>query len=443
MIDDVIVALATPPMSGALAIIRVSGKESFALLKKIFSNKSKPLPHKVFYGNIVDEEEIIDEVLVSTFVGPNSFTGEDCFEINCHGGMFVVQKIIAVCLKNGARLAEKGEYSRRAFLNNKMDLVQAEAINDLINSTSEEEASLAMMGLKGSTSEMIGKLKKEMLDLVSGIEVNIDYPEYDDAEIITKEIISKQLKNLITKIDEILKDAKVGQMIKEGIKVAIVGRPNVGKSSLLNALIQEEKAIVTDEAGTTRDVVEAYLNLDGLKIKLLDTAGIRENTGLIEKIGIEKAKHEMKHADLVLLVLDDSSSLQEEDQILLDLVKDKNHIIVINKKDKGKGLIKEKGIKISAKDNDINELKEEIKRKVGYELKYLNKPMITNARHVGLLKLARKSLVECQKEINKGMPIDLVNIEIIEALKNVEDILGNRAKIDLVEEIFSRFCLGK
>lgn len=346
--------------------------------------------------------------------------------------------------KKGARMANKGEFSKRAYLNNKIDLIQAEAINDMIRSTSEQESRLAVHSLKGSTSKLINKIKIDFLDLISNIEVNIDYPEYDDTETITKAIAKEKIEKLDLKIDEILKDSKMGQMIKDGISVAIVGKPNVGKSSLLNALLKQEKAIVTSVAGTTRDIVEGSINLDGLKLNLLDTAGIRNEAGAIEKIGIEKARQTIKNSDLILLVLDDSRALTKEDYELLEFSKDKNRIIVINKSDLNKNKVSLEGIKISAQSNQIENLKKAIKEKVGFDLKdYVNKPLITNVRHIGLLNAAKENLKQVKEELENDVPIDLVSIEIFNALKNIEDILGNRAKINLSEEIFARFCLGK
>ncbi len=369
MMNDVIVALATAPMESAIAVIRVSGENSFELLEKIFDKKIKVEGHKAYFGNIINDEGIIDEVIVSTFIEPRSFTGENSFEINCHGGMFIVNKIIQTCIKNGARMANRGEFSKRAYLNGKIDLIQAEAINDMIRATSEEESKLAVLSLKGSTSKMIAEVKEKMVSILSNIEVNIDYPEYDDAEVITKETAKIKLLELRKDIKEIIKDAKLGKIIKDGIKVAIVGKPNVGKSSLLNALLQEEKAIVTNIAGTTRDIVEGQVNLDGLKLNLLDTAGIRESDDCVEKIGIEKSIKTIDNADLVLLVLDAARGLDEEDIQLMELVKEKNTITVINKIELNEGCTLD-GIKISAKNNDISELKEAIKNKVGYRYNY-------------------------------------------------------------------------
>ena len=442
MLNDVIVALATAPMESAIGVIRVSGEDSFNLLNKIFSKKINVEPHKAYFGNIVDNDEIIDEVIITTFVAPRSFTGENSFEINCHGGMFIINKILGVCVKNGARIAQRGEFSKRAYLNGKIDLIQAEAINDMIRATSDEESKLAVMSLKGSTSKMILDVKEDMLKILSNIEVNIDYPEYDDAEVVTKEVAQFKLLELRKKVKDIIKDAKIGKIIKDGVKVAIVGKPNVGKSSLLNALLEEDKAIVTNIAGTTRDIVEGQINLDGLKLNLLDTAGIRDSDDSVEKIGIEKSFKIIDEADLVLLLLDASRGLDEEDIKLMEFVKEKNVITVVNKIELNEGCLLE-GIKISAKNKDVNLLKEEIKKNVGYDCGEINKPLLTNARQIGLLESCLKNIELGLKEIDKGTPIDLVSIDLSKALMDVEDVLGNRSKVNLSEEIFSRFCLGK
>jgi len=442
MMNDVIVALATAPMESAIAVIRVSGEDSFCLLEKIFGRKIKIESHKSYFGNIVNDGDIIDEVLVNTFVAPTSFTGENSFEISCHGGMFIVNRIIETCIKHGARMAQKGEFSKRAYLNGKIDLIQAEAINDMIRATSEEESKLAVLSLKGSTSKMIIDVKEKMLQILSNIEVNIDYPEYDDAEIVTKDVAKIKLLELRKDIKEIIKDAKQGKIIKDGVKVAIVGKPNVGKSSLLNALLEEEKAIVTNIAGTTRDVIEGQINIDGLKLNLLDTAGIRSSEDYVEKIGIEKSIKSINEADLILLVLDASRELDEEDNQLIEMTKKKNVIVVVNKVELNQNCLYE-GIRISAKNNNIENLKEEIKNKVGYSYNYENKPLLTNSRQIGLMESSLKNIETGLKELDKGTPIDLVSIDLSKALMDIEDVLGNRSKVNLSEEIFSRFCLGK
>lgn len=443
MYNDVIVALATPFMESAIAIIRVSGENSLNLLKEIFSNKKDYQGNKVYYGNIIDDNEILDEVLVATYVAPKSFTGEDSFEINCHGGMFIVKRIIELCIKKGARLAKRGEYSKRAFLNNKIDLLQAESINDMIKAESEMEAKLALNGLVGNTSSLIIDIEKDFLELLSNIEVNIDYPEYDEAEIATKDYVKENIIKIKDKIKNLIKDSKVGKRIKDGINIAILGKPNVGKSSILNALLNEEKAIVTEIEGTTRDIVEGQITLEGIKINLLDTAGIRETINKVEQIGIEKSLELIKEADLIILVLDASRKLDKEDYKLLEITKDTKRIIVANKKE-----IKEKSfdyntIEISAKNNDIELLKQEIINSIGFNIQeYNNKPLLSNIRHIGLLENSYAHLENVLKELEL-VPIDLLTTELTQALENIRDILGHKSKLDMVDEIFSRFCLGK
>ena len=443
MYNDVIVALASASMESAIAVIRVSGENSLDLLKEIFSNKSSYEGNRVYYGKIIDGDEVIDEVLVSTFVAPRSFTGEDSFEINCHGGMFIVKRIIALCLKKGASLAKRGEFSKRAFLNNKMDLLQAESINDMIRAESELEAKLALNGLVGNTSKLILDIEHEFLELLSNIEVNIDYPEYDEAEIATKEYILSEINKIKDMIKILIKDSKVGKRIKDGLNVAILGKPNVGKSSILNALLKEEKAIVTDIEGTTRDIVEGQINLEGLKINLLDTAGIRNTDNKVEKIGIEKSLDLVNKADLIILVLDASKPLEEDDYKLLEISKDKQRIIVANKKEIKDERFKYSTIEISAKNNDIEELKDAIVNSVGFNLKeYTNKPLLSNTRHIGLLENSLEKLISVERELEL-VPIDLLTGDLTSSLENIRDILGHKSRLDMVDEIFSRFCLGK
>ena len=443
MYRDVIVALATPSMESAIAVIRVSGENSLELLKEIFSNKRDYEGNKTYYGKIIDNGEVVDEVLVATFKGPRSFTGEDSFEINCHGGMFIVKRIISLCIKKGASLAKRGEFSKRAFLNNKMDLLQAESINDMIRAESELETKLAINGLMGNTSKLILDIESSFLELLSNIEVNLDYPEYDEAEIATKDYVKDCIVGIKEKIDVLIKDSKVGKRIKDGVNIAILGKPNVGKSSILNALLNEEKAIVTDIEGTTRDIVEGQINLNGLKINLLDTAGIRNTENKVEKIGIEKSLSLVEKADLIILVLDSSRKLEEEDYNLLEICKNKKTIIVANKKEIKNADFDYKTIEVSAKNNEIDALKDAIIDSVGFNLKeYSNKPLLSNTRHIGLLENSKEHLINVEKEL-EIVPIDLLTTELTQALENIRDILGHKSRLDMVDEIFSRFCLGK
>ena len=354
---ETIVALATPPFKSALAIIRVSGEDAFDIVSRCFSKDLRNVDKRTaFVGQIIDDETLIDDVVLIAYKGPRSFTGENLVEIICHGSMLIANQIIKALLSKGARLAERGEYSMRAYLNGKVDLVQAEAINDVINAQTEEAKALSLMSLEGDTSSLINPIKTKIADLIALIEVNIDYPEYEDIEVANKE-------KIVASIDELVSDGEKGRIIKDGIKVAIVGKPNVGKSSLLNALMGEEKAIVTDIAGTTRDIVEGDVNLNGVVLHLLDTAGIRESDDKVESIGINKAKETINQAELVIVVLDASQELDDEDKEILELSKDKNRIIVYNKTDLKKI---EGGLSISALNNDITALKEK-HRKYGKE----------------------------------------------------------------------------
>ncbi len=447
MENDVIVALATPPMNAALAIIRVSGEYAIDLVEKIFSKDLKNVVgHSMVYGFIKDNDNgtIIDEVMVGIYRAPRSYTGENLVEINCHGGMFIVNNILKELIKNGARMAEKGEYTKRAYLNGKLDLIQAEAIHDMIMATSESNVSVAINSLKGNTSNVINELVDDILDIRSLIEVNIDYPEYDEASLITQLSLKELLNSLKNKIVKTLNDGYMGKIITEGVKVAIVGKPNVGKSSLLNVLLGEDKAIVTDIAGTTRDVVEGKMNLNGLTLHFYDTAGIREATDVVEKIGVSKSKEAIKKADVVLLVFDSSQEEDEEDKQMLELTKNKKRIIVLNKIDKGYKKTKLEGIEISAKDDNINTLKEELINVIGINSKdYENKPMLSNVRQIGLLKQALKCLENAINANEAGLSVDLVAVDLQDCYYALLDILGKRKQDEIIDTIFSKFCLGK
>lgn len=447
MENDVIVALATPPMNAALAIIRVSGEEAINLVEKIFSKDLKNVAgNTMVYGFIEDKDtnSIIDEVMVGVYRAPRSYTGENLVEINCHGGMFIVNNILKELIKNGARMAEKGEYTKRAYLNGKLDLIQAEAIHDMIMATSESNVSVAINSLKGKTSNVVNELVEDILDIRSLIEVNIDYPEYDEASLITQLSLKEQLNSLRGKIVKTLNEGYMGKIITDGVKVAIVGKPNVGKSSLLNVLLGEDKAIVTDIAGTTRDVVEGKINLNGLTLHFFDTAGIREATDVVEKIGVNKSKEAIEKADVVLLILDSSQHLEEEDKQMLELTENKKRIIVLNKKDKGVNKTGVTGIMISAKDEDVAILKEELIKVIGINTKdYENKPMLSNIRQIGLLKQALKCLDTAIRANEEGLSVDLVAVDLQDCYYALLDILGKRKQDEIIDTIFSKFCLGK
>ena len=444
MLTDTIVALATAPMESAIGLIRISGKKSFSIIEQIFNKKiNKSLAKNISFGKIIDGGKIIDEVLVLSFKAPNSFTGEDVVEITVHGSLIVINRVIQLIIKHGARMAERGEFSKRAYFNGKIDLIQAESINDLITSKSEEAANLALSGLEGRVSSNINLLKEKLLSVLAHIEVNIDYPEYEDIEQITTTKLLPLINSLISDMKDLLNDAKIGAVIKNGINTAIIGRPNVGKSSILNSLIKEDKAIVSEIAGTTRDVVEGRAYFDGITFNFLDTAGIRESEDKIESIGIKKTKEMIEKADLVIMVTDNEEITDNDDIKLAKLISNKKHIIVFNKSDLRKSKSDNK-VRISAKNGQIDNLISAMIRAVGFNVKnYENKPLLSNARQVGLISKALSALEDAHKAAVIFQPTDLVEVDIKLALEAILDIRGEMAKDNLSEEIFARFCLGK
>lgn len=441
--NETIVALATPPFKSALAVIRVSGDDSFDIVSKIFTKDITKISKRTsFVGKIIDDKEVVDEVVIIAYKSPNSFTGEDLVEIMCHGSNLISGQIIELIISKGARYALNGEFSSRAFLHNKLDLIQAEAINDVINATSKEAKKLSLLSLDGSTSSLLYPIKTKLADLMSLIEVNIDYPEYEDIEVAGKEQVNEITSSLISLIDDLLKQGEKGKIVKDGLKVAIVGRPNVGKSSLLNALLNEEKAIVSEIEGTTRDIVEGDVNINGLTLHLLDTAGIRESENKIEDIGIKKAKDSISLAEFVLVIIDAYIGITKEDEEIINLVKDKDHLIIYNKSD----LITDKDddkLYISAINKDINILINKIKEYFSLDEKVYVTPSFNNVRQIGLLKSIKENLIKARSDANNDVPLDLVEVSLLSAYKNILDLLGEDNKIDLSKEIFSRFCVGK
>ena len=441
---DTIVALATPPLKGALALIRVSGEDAFGIVSKIFSKDITKIDKRtLLVGSILDKEKEIDEVVLAIYKNPKSFTGEDLVEIICHGSVLIANEIIELLLANGARLAERGEFSSRAFINNKIDLIQAEAINDVINATTKEAKNLSIYSLKGDTSKLVLPLKTRIADILSLIEVNIDYPEYEDIEVANKDTVISVIDELLPMLTKLTKEGEEGLIIKEGIKVAIVGKPNVGKSSLLNALIGESKAIVTDIAGTTRDIVEGEISLKGITLHLLDTAGIREVEDKVESIGINKSKESIEKADLVIVLLDASTELDEQDKQILELSKDKKRIICVNKVDLANKKVNEEYIPISALNNDIELLKNKIYEVVGLSEESFEHPSLNNTRQLGLLRRCHESLLKAKEDAENDLSIDLVSISLYDAYNAVLEILGEANQADISKEIFSRFCVGK
>lgn len=445
MHDDIIVALATARQEAAISIIRLSGKGCIEFVDDFFTGSISNKPsHTITYGYIVDEEfGKVDEVLVNIYRAPRTFTAEDMVEINCHGGIFITNKIISLCLKKGARMAERGEFTKRAFLNGRIDLAQAESVADMISAQTDLASALALKGIEGRVSKLIKSLKEELIQIITQIEVNIDYPEYDDIEELTAQKLIPMTEHFESNVRNILRNAQNGQMIKNGIKTAIIGRPNVGKSSLLNALLEEEKAIVTDIAGTTRDIIEGQINLDGVILQLIDTAGIRETEDIVERIGVERSIKAAKEAELVLLVLDGSQKLTEEDQQLLDLTKDMNRIILINKIDIN-NILDIDGIEISAKEGNIEALQDKIIElfEIG-NLRMNEDVYLSNIRHIQLMEHCLQCVQKARSAMMDGIPVDLIVLDLYDAWHSLKEILGQEAKEDLLDELFSRFCIGK
>lgn len=441
MMNDTIAAIATANATGAVSIIRISGEEAILIASELINKDlSKKEGYTITFGTVQEDNEVVDEVLVSIFREPKSYTGEDVVEIGCHGGLFITRKILSLCLGKGARLARRGEFTERAFLNGKMDLSQAEGVNDLINATDEVNAKSAMHSLKGSVSKILKPLEEDLTQIISNIEVNIDYPEYDDVHQLTEDEILPKAKTWLKDIQKLIDEAKKAVNIREGIDTVILGRPNVGKSSLLNALLEEDKAIVTDIAGTTRDIVEGTVRLDGITLNLIDTAGIHESNDIVEKIGIDKSLQALEKAELVIVVIDGSEALTEEDHKLLEMTKNKNRIVVYNKNDKA---IQHDGISISAINGDVEALTNAIKEKYEKELYLASSDTLNNERQIGLAIQAEQSMKNAIRTLEDGMELDLVTIDLENAWTSLKEITGKAGKEDLLDEIFSRFCLGK
>ncbi len=439
---ETIVALATAPLKSALSIIRLSGDDCFFIVSKFFNkNLIEVKKSTIFHGYIIDEGETIDEVVLLAYKGPRSFTGEDSVEIMCHGSPLIFNKIIEVAIKHGARLATGGEYSSRAYMHGKLDLIQAESINDLINAESEASKKISMMALKGETSSLITPLKTSIGDLLSLIEVNIDYPEYLDIEEANSEKINIVCRQNIDYIESLIENGNKGRIIKDGINVAIVGKPNVGKSSILNRLIKEDKAIVTDIKGTTRDIVEGKLIVNGIVINLFDTAGIRESEDIVEGIGIKKSIEKLENSDLVIAVFD-NKTLDDEDKDILERIKNKDAIVVYNKSD----LLKEKNndaLYISALNDDIEPLKKAIFDRLGLSKQNYENPSIANTRELGILSSIKEDLNSVLVNASQDVPIDIINLQLKEVYLKILSLTGEDNDFDMAKEIFSRFCVGK
>ena len=448
--DDTIAAISTAQGVGAISIIRVSGNDSIKIVSKIFSNKSffEAPSHTIHYGYIMDGNEKIDEVLVSIMRAPKTFTKEDIVEINAHGGIMTTDKILELLLVNGCRLAEPGEFTKRAFLNGRIDLTEAEGVMNLINSKTDISRKIALNQVGGKVSNMISQLRDELAGIIANIEVNIDYPEYEDIEEMTIDKINSNLSELESKIDKILRESKNGEVLTSGIKTVIVGKPNVGKSSLLNRLIGEDKAIVTDIRGTTRDSVEATLRIDNLILNLIDTAGIRKTEDVVESIGVDKSLKLIDEADLILLVVNYNEKLSHDDIVILDKLKGKNYITIVNKTDLEKKIDDDKlsnVVYVSAlNDDNIGEIGNKIKKLFNLEkIETTDLTYLTSARSGAILRKVLESVKAVRKGIEENYPIDMVEIDLKDIWNLLGEIIGESYDEELLDQLFSRFCVGK
>lgn len=455
---DTIAAISTPVGEGAISIVRLSGDEAIKIADKLFSGKNlyEVNSHTLHYGKIVNpnNDEVIDEVIVSVMKAPKTFTREDVVEINCHGGYISVKRILELVLENGARLAEPGEFTKRAFLNGRIDLSQAEAVMDIINSKTKQAMKVAVTQLDGKLSRLIKKLRQELIETIAHVEVNIDYPEYDDVEEMSHEMMKKKTKYVHAEIEKLLEVANQGKILREGIKTAIIGRPNVGKSSLMNALVQEERAIVTDIPGTTRDIIEEYVNVRGIPLKLIDTAGIRETKDLVEQIGVERSHKILQEADLVLFMLNNNEEITVDDRKIIDSLNDTNYIVIINKTDlpqkinmnEVKALVKDRTVITTSLINDegLGQLEKAISNIFFTEdLLSDDVTFVSNVRHIHLLKQAKSALEDAMEALELGVPLDMVQIDVRRTWEYLGEIVGDTASESLIDQLFSQFCLGK
>ncbi|WP_305926940.1 tRNA uridine-5-carboxymethylaminomethyl(34) synthesis GTPase MnmE [Bacillus mycoides] len=455
---DTIAAISTALGEGAIAIVRVSGDDAIEKVDRIFKGKdlTQVSSHTIHYGHIVDLDtnQVIEEVMVSIMRAPRTFTRENIVEINCHGGLVSVNKVLQLILAQGVRLAEPGEFTKRAFLNGRIDLSQAEAVMDLIRAKTDRAMNVAINQMEGRLSKLIGHLRQEILETLAHIEVNIDYPEYDDVEEMTHNILIEKATHVRAEIAKILETSKQGKILREGISTAIIGRPNVGKSSLLNSLVQEKKAIVTDIAGTTRDVIEEYVNVRGVPLKLIDTAGIRETEDIVERIGVERSKEMMSQADLVLIVVNYSEALTDEDEDLFHAVQGKDFIVIVNKTDLPQEIDMERVTDLAVgnrvittsliEEQGIDELEKAI-ADLFFEgtIDSADMTYVSNARHIGLLTQAGRTINDAIEAIENGVPIDMVQIDLTRAWEILGEITGDTVHESLIDQLFSQFCLGK
>ena len=449
---DTICAISTALGVGAISIVRVSGPNAIEIVNKIFKGKDlrKVDSHTINYGYIMDNNEIVDEVLVSVMLGPKTYTTEDIIEINCHGGISTTNKVLELLLTNGARLAEPGEFTKRAFLNGRIDLIEAESVGDLINSETEKSMKLSLNGVTGNITNLVNSIRKELVSISANIEVNIDYPEYEDAIVLTNELIKPKILSIKNELENLLKESQNSKLIKNGIDVAIVGKPNVGKSSLLNTLLEEEKAIVTNIAGTTRDIVEGKIILDGIILNLIDTAGLRETNDIVEQIGVNKSKEIINSSDLIILVLNYNEEITKEELDLINELKNKKLIVYINKNDLEKKLDESK-IKTNnivygntKEYKNLKDLKNKIRELFNLgELESSNLNYLSNSRQISLVKKSIDVLDNTLNSIENNIEIDLLAIDIKECFDLLGEIIGSTYKDELLDEIFSNFCLGK
>ncbi|WP_199445841.1 tRNA uridine-5-carboxymethylaminomethyl(34) synthesis GTPase MnmE [Bacillus weihaiensis] len=458
---DTITAISTPLGEGAIAIVRLSGEEAIQIADKLFkapTNKrlSDVDSHTIHYGHIIDPatDKIVEEVMVSIMRGPRTFTRENVVEINCHGGLVTVNKVLQLCVQNGARLAEPGEFTKRAFLNGRIDLSQAEAVMDLIRAKTDRAMNVALGQMEGKLSKLVQKLRQEILETLAHVEVNIDYPEYDDVEEMTHQMLIEKATFVKAEINKLLQTSQQGKILREGLSTVIIGRPNVGKSSLLNSLVHENKAIVTDIPGTTRDVIEEYVNVRGVPLRLVDTAGIRETEDIVERIGVEKSRQVLKEADLILLVLNYNEELSNEDVKLFEAVKGMDVIVIVNKTDLHQQINLEKVKELAGdrpvvttsllEEQGIDALEEAISTLFfqgnvqSGDLTY-----VSNSRHIALLTAAKSSIEDALIGVETGVPIDIVQIDLTRCWEQLGEIIGDAVHESLIDQLFSQFCLGK
>ncbi|RLL41818.1 tRNA uridine-5-carboxymethylaminomethyl(34) synthesis GTPase MnmE [Oceanobacillus piezotolerans] len=458
METDTIAAISTPIGEGAIAIVRLTGEDAIQITSKVFKGKNllEVDSHTMNYGKIMEPEtqEIADEVMVSVMRAPKTFTREDVVEINCHGGMVAVNRVLEIVLSEGARLAEPGEFTKRAFLNGRIDLSQAEAVMDLIRAKTDKAMNVALKQMDGRLSGLIQRLRQDLLETVAHVEVNIDYPEYDDVEEMSHDMMRTKTKEVHGEIEELLSVAKQGKILREGLATAIIGRPNVGKSSLMNTLVQENKAIVTEIPGTTRDIIEEYVNVRGVPLRLVDTAGIRETEDIVERIGVERSRQVLKESDLILFVLNNNEPLIDEDLKLFEAIQGLEYIVIINKTDleqkldldKVKELAGERSIVATSllKEEGVDELEKAIADTFfAGEIDTGDLTYVSNVRHIQLLKKAKKALEDAMEGLELGMPLDIVQIDVTRTWEFLGEIIGDTASDSLIDQLFSQFCLGK